>query len=134
MPQLASPIEQLRERGVSNPEEFADHPDLVARGIAWFDRQNGRVGAGVLVNHLRRGVKRSVETQPVATATLSMEVVRDWLTANAPELVIDGEPHWAAVIEGWQICWRKRLPVAALADQLERLAAAVRRRDPEHAA
>lgn len=91
-PALASQLQALRDRGVTNPDEFASlDAEVIAETVRWFDAQNGRVGAGVLRIELRNG-GRKPPGKPVldAEAEYGRGIVA-WLTENFPELC---DPKW----------------------------------------
>lgn len=91
-PALASQLQALRDRGVTNPDEFAFlDAKAIAETIRWFDAQNGRVGAGVLRIELRNGGRK-----PAALSLTQREAdygrgIVEWLSENFPELC---DPKW----------------------------------------
>lgn len=101
--ELAAAMTDLRERGVNNPDEFRSLGAAVLRDtVRWFDAQNGRVTAGVLVIELRAGGKPG--WRPTVTAGQSAREYADqlasWLNEHFPDLKqASGNPHPAAVVE-----------------------------------
>jgi hypothetical protein len=103
--ELAAALENLRARGVTKPDEFAAlGADVIDDTIRWFDAQDGRVGAGVLVNELRAGGKPGWTPQASRSASVADtqreygESITAWLTKHLPELDRPGwGPHPAAV-------------------------------------
>ena len=97
---VASQLQALRDRGVTDPAAHAHlGADVLAETVKWFDAQQGRVGAGVLVQELRSGGRRA-EVRRVASLTeREAEYARQVVGAirrEFPELC-DPNPHPAAV-------------------------------------
>lgn len=92
----------LVERGV-NPA-LADallcdlDPAAVAGTLRWFDDQDGRVGAGVLVAELRAGGKPDYGTTLLQRQGDYGEEISDWLNEHFPNLRDEsGRPHPGAI-------------------------------------
>lgn len=99
--QLASQLQALSDRGVSNPAEFASlDAQTVERTLAWFDQQGDRVGVGVLVRELRNGGRKA----PARRDLLGREAqygrdVCAWIRKHFPDLCnTDWGPHPAAIV------------------------------------
>jgi hypothetical protein len=94
MSEQASKLQDLRDRGVHNPEQFASlDAETIEQTLAWFDQQAGRVGVGVLVQELQAGGRKpAAAKQDLASkeAQYGHEVVA-WLQAEMPELC---RPKW----------------------------------------
>lgn len=101
--ELAAALSELRDRGVNNPDEFRSlGADAMKDTVRWFDAQNGRVTAGVLVVELRRGGKpgwRPVVSAGQSAAEYAEQIVV-WLNQHFPDLrQPSGNPHPAAAVE-----------------------------------
>lgn len=102
---LAAAINDLRLRGIANPEQWsALGAEAINGTIRWFDAQNGRVGPGVLIRELQAGGKPA--WNPSMQHPRSMldrereygEQVWSWLARHFPDLDRPGwGPHPAAV-------------------------------------
>jgi hypothetical protein len=86
---LAAAINELRVRGIGEPEQFVSlGADAIIGACHWFDDQRGRVGLGVLVNELRAGGKPGYDAR---RSTLEREreygqSIVDWLGEKFPDL------------------------------------------------
>lgn len=100
---LIDDIQKLVDRGV-NPKLAAtlaaqvDHATL-NRTIDWYDRQNGRVGAGVLVAELKNGGKQAAPKTPQERDREYGEQIVEWLRKHFPEWNRDhgNRTHSAAI-------------------------------------
>lgn len=100
--ELAAAITDLRERGVTHPDEFRSlGADVIRDTVRWFDAQGGRVTAGVLVVELRRGGKpgwRPVVSSGQSAREYAAQITA-WLNEHFPDLQEpSGNPHPAAVV------------------------------------
>lgn len=94
---VASQLLALRERGVTNPQQFASlDAKTISETIQWFDSQNGRVSAGVLVHELRNGGRRAKRQSILAQEKEYATGIVKFLRARYPDLC-DPNPHPAAV-------------------------------------
>ena len=88
--ELAAAIEDLRLRGVVNPEQFASLGVVtIAATCRWFDDQGSRVGPGVLVMELRNGGRRQYDGLRRSVLDSQREYgeqIEAWLTAKFPDL------------------------------------------------
>jgi hypothetical protein len=103
MIETAELSEALTERGV-NPELAGAlvlrlDADAVRRTIAWYDEQQGRVGAGVLVAELRAGGKRPPKQSTADEQREYADQVVDWLREHFPQWNRDdgNRTHTAAI-------------------------------------
>lgn len=98
---LAAALKSLIDRGISNPQQFADLGVEAIEGTCrWFDAQSGRVGTGVLVHELRAGGKPnwSGPSSSSGSELLKEQVrygdeIQAWLCQHFPEC----GPHPAAI-------------------------------------
>lgn len=101
--ELAAALSELRDRGVNNPDEFRSlGANTVKDTVRWFDAQNGRVTAGVLVVELRGGGKPGWRPAARAgqSATEYAAGIAAWLNEHFPDLTErSGNPHPAAVVQ-----------------------------------
>jgi hypothetical protein len=100
-------IGELRSRGVSNPDEFAQLDDsAILNTVRWFDAQRGRVGPGVLVAELRKNGRRTKRHRLDEQQAYADEIVA-WLRRHFPDLdrPVYG-PHPAAVVAVIRLHWR----------------------------
>jgi hypothetical protein len=109
-PELASQLEGLAARGVTNPEQFASMPvEDISAVTQWFDKQKAHrpVGPGVLVAELRNG-GRAALARRAATQTADQEAyaaaVDAWLRPKFPDLINSrGRVHCAAALAVYRL-------------------------------
>lgn len=96
--ELAAALNELRLRGVTNPDEFASLDAAVIRDtVRWFDGQGDRVTAGVLVLELRKGGRKPQRSVADEQREYADSIV-SWLNQHFPEFQQRlGNPHPAAV-------------------------------------
>lgn len=94
---LAAALDELRARGIHNPEQFSHlDADAITRTVAWYDQQNGRVGTGVLVAELRAGGKTAAKRKDAGRSYETL--IRSWLNEHFPEYKQpSGNPHPGAI-------------------------------------
>jgi hypothetical protein len=86
---LAAAINELRIRGIGEPEQFVSlGADAIIGACHWFDDQRGRVGLGVLVNELRAGGKPGYDARRSSLERQREygQSIADWLAQKFPDL------------------------------------------------
>lgn len=94
-------LRQLRDRGVTNPDEFAHLDDaVIVDTTQWFDDESRRrqIGVGVLVAELRKGGRRPQQRRDlIAESAEYGRSMHAWVRQHMPDLVVDGYAHPAAI-------------------------------------
>ena len=109
-------MNQLKTRGVTSPDEFATLNDAtILDTIRWFDLQEGRVGAGVLVAELRNGGRQPTRRNTTAEQQAYADAIVASLRRHFPEFdrPVDG-PHPAAIAAVIRLHWLYGKDVAVL--------------------
>lgn len=102
-------IAAMQERGITSPEQLladaaSSASETILEACRWYDEQNGRVGAGVLVNEIRARVQRPTSgvgrPTPLDAQSAYQDQIISWLKQNLPKLcdAHNGQPHPAAVV------------------------------------